>query len=294
MLVILGPDGTGKTTLANAVSLLTGKKVYHYTYKHNYEDYIEPLSALHHYDAICDRYFFCEVPYSTVLGRKLQFSLKQWHNLVLLTLAHKPLIVLTEKRYTKDEDYNDSVLPLEKWEECLAAYRKMLKDLDIPYTTETDPVVLAEEAQKREEEAKWWAKMWMKGYGGVGAWPAKVMIVAEILSPLNVHRIPFEAGPSGRYLSELLDGFPLGRIFITNWIKDHKTDSQLLESELEHVEPRFVLLLGRIAREAIPLLRAYGVDYDTLTHPSAICRFRKREMRRYKEVFRNVLSDYIN
>lgn len=294
IIIIVGPDSTGKTTLANKLSHLSGYPVYHFSWKDGYLNYLEPLANFTFYRAILDRFFFDEYPYSKALGRKFQFNLKQWHNLILLTLAQNPVIITCKER--KGEGYNDPVLPEEKWQDCLNFYYELFRILEIPFYSEMDPTDILKLEKEKAEESSWWAKMWLRGYGGIGSLRPSVLLIAEVLSPLNTHLLPFEAGPSGYFLSECLDGLPLGRVFITNWVKTRhqSVDEMLMEEELGKLNPRGAVLLGAIAKNAIPLLKKREIPYTSLPHPSYICRWRKERTEEYKEEFQDAVRQYLD
>jgi len=294
MIILLGPDSVGKSYLASELSRLSGEPVYHFSWKDSYLDYLRPLARLRFYRAILDRFFFCEYPYARSLGRRFQFSLKQWHNLILLTFAQNPVIVLLTR--IRGDSYDDSILPRDKWEACLRYYKEMLNELGYTYLVdETDHATLLNLEQEQIHLSHWWVRQWFRGYGGVGSLDPKVVLLAETLSPLNVNLIPFEAGPSGRYLSECLEGLPLGQIFITNWIKtgSETEDAKLFKQELDYLRPNKVVLLGSTAARARPILRQYEIDYDQLKHPSYIARFHRERMEEYKNELREAILDGI-
>jgi hypothetical protein len=252
------------------------------------------LANFEYFKAILDRFFFCEYPYSKVLGRKFAFTLKQWHNLVLLTLAQNPVIVLMDKKY--GENYQDEVLPEEKWEQCLQLYREMFQELGITYYSPPLDAgqILGIEKMHMQRIYPWWVSHWIRGYGGVGGHDAEVILIAEVLSPLNYANIPFQEGPSGHYLSEILEGLPLAKLWITNWVKEHddKRDAQLLWEEICHLPKlKKAILLGAVAKKAAPILRRHGIEYEHFTHPSAIVRFQRGRKEEYKHELREAILD---
>lgn len=76
IIIIDGPDGTGKTTLAEKFSKsLPNAAVIHWgapTEDDWYSEYVEPVeAALRHYESIiCDRGFFAEPMWARIFGRE--------------------------------------------------------------------------------------------------------------------------------------------------------------------------------------------------------------------------------
>lgn len=227
---------------------------------------------------VADRFFYCEIPYAKIFRKeeRTQFSLKQWHNMHFSTMSFNPLIILSTR---KSSTYQDAV-PEDLFEPILKEYRELLDD-HYPlnyynYDFETDSTAAYLEMMLQVEEIKrarsaWWLEN-PSLYGAGNTVSPTVFIMAQDLGPSNVHRLPFEQGPSGYYLSEVLDGKPLDTIYLTNWIKDHNDmgrNVDLLRSELEHLRPTHVILLGREAEASVPILDAYvaHTNVHSVVHP---------------------------
>ena len=117
MIIIEGPDSTGKSTLANKLS----PTPHHFTYESNYFRYIDVLmqespGSL----SVMDRWFLSETIYSRVLSRPIQFTPTEYRNMLLYTLALNPLVIMLTKKLG---DYKDSYLPEHLWEACAAEYK---------------------------------------------------------------------------------------------------------------------------------------------------------------------------
>jgi hypothetical protein len=88
---------------------------------------------------------------------------------------------------------------------------------------------------------------------------------------------------------------PLSRLWITNWVKEKspEVDRKLLKEEIEHLKPRKAIILGRVARESLPLLKEMDIEYSCFMHPSAIVRFHRGKMDAYREQLRGTLLDFL-
>ncbi|GAI06502.1 unnamed protein product [marine sediment metagenome] len=129
MIIVLGPDSTGKTTLAQKLGL----PYYHFTKDSTYEDYLKPLCALEMTDAVLDRHIICEYPYYQIMKRKFGFTQKQWHNIILLTLIQNPLFVLCTHKPEQHKYEKDQYMPYDQWDRCLALYKLFLSTHRIRY-----------------------------------------------------------------------------------------------------------------------------------------------------------------
>lgn len=283
MIILLGPDGTGKSVLAQRLSTLTELRVVHFTKDSKYEDYLEVLVNVDE-EVICDRFIWCEIPYSQTRrtsDNQLQFTLKQLHNATLLGLMRNPLVVLCTH---KPVSYDEAVLPMENWDRCLSIYREFLVQQWIPwlhydYSSPYPSVSAAGVAilyWQMVSSDDWWKPMWEAGWGAVGSRHPDVLVVAERIGPNNINNIPFETGPTGYMLSEVLEKtkMPLGKIAITNMVKDARRatrppspqDMEYFRREIEHLCPRGILFMGKIAQAGIKIADEYEVPYATIDH----------------------------
>lgn len=280
MIIIIGPDHTGKTTLSYKIEA-QGYRRFHFIRESGYMDYLGPLHDLELMDAVLDRHALCEFPYSKVAGRQFAFSLKEWHNLLLLTLAQEPLIILCTNKPSSYVYQKDQYLPYDKWDQCLSLYKEFLTTHHILYT-EYDymapiPIdVLTTLESHFKKGVSWWVPLWRAGLGCVGSHRPKVLLVAERIGPNNMNDIPFETGPTGIMLSNLLrdTGIPLGKFAVTNLVKSHRRDDRppnghdlvLFGEELENLRPEKVVFMGTPAKQGIPVAKSLGIPYDTVVH----------------------------
>ena len=284
MIVLLGPDHSGKSTLTRKLGAL-GYNTYHFTRESNYEDYIIPLTKLDFYDAVLDRHAICEYPYSTVMGREFKFYMKEWHNIMLLTLIQNPVTILCTNKPPPSQYDAQQYLPYDKWDECLSLYRQFLSSHHIryveydyagPITPNTIANTIALLEKKHREYTKWWKPMWENGYGCIGGrWP-KVLLVAERIGPNNMNCIPFETGPTGHMLTKLLvkTKIPYARFAITNLVKSYRRDDrppndrdlELFKVELEALKPEKVVFMGAVAKHGVSVVRELGIPYDEVVH----------------------------
>ena len=129
MIILVGPDGTGKSTLTTDLQ----QSYIHYDQYTTYEQFLEPLVNQNAWDMVFDRNCFCEIVYHKLMKRPFRFTSKQWHNLVQLTLAYRPVIVLCTYHQPKETYPDDQYLPHEKLEECLQLYKDFFAKENIPY-----------------------------------------------------------------------------------------------------------------------------------------------------------------
>lgn len=281
MIIILGPDHSGKTTLAKRFGL----PYYHFDKDSEYNDYLKLLCELKLLNAVLDRHCICEYAYAKVMERKFKFSMKEWHNLMLLTLIQNPVIMLCTHKPPPFEYSKDQYLPYEKWDECLHLYKGFLNTHYIPYLEYDYAVGILQDKwisavaileEKYRSQVSWWVPMWEAGYGAIGSAQPKVLLVAERLGPNNMNDLPFETGPTGYMLSEMLraTGTPLGKFTVTNlvksWRKDPRppipADLDLLRVELEHLKPEKVVFMGSTAKRGIKVAKELGIEYAELAH----------------------------
>jgi len=303
MIIILGPDSSGKTTLAKKLGL----PYYHFDKDSTYEDYLKPLCELQLFDAVLDRHMICEYPYSLTMKRNFAFTMKQWHNIVLLTLAQNPLIVLCTHKPLQLDYSADQYLPYAEWDECLRLYREflsthLLQYMGYDYLTRTPAFVknlLAMEAIHREQ-VSWWPPMWTKGYGFIGSIRPKVLLVAERIGPNNMNNLPFETGPTGKMLTDMLaaTGTPLGKFAVTNMVKSfrrdprppNKDDQNLLRIELEHLKPEKVVFMGAVAKYGIKVAKELNIPHVEIPHLGSLHHKGVTDMSGYHAQWRKIMG----
>ncbi len=277
MIILLGPDGTGKTTLAQKLGL----PYYHFTKDSTYEDYLKPLCTLELTNAVLDRHIICEYPYSNIMHRQPNYTMKQWQNVILLTLIQNPLIVLCTHKPPQNKYSKEQYLPYEHWDRCLALYRSFLNTHLIRYTEYDYAGPISVKTLELMHEAlvnkmEWWKPMWEAGYGCIGSTYPKVLLVAERLGPNNMNNLPFETGPTGRMLTDMIaeTGTPLGKFAVTNLVKSYRRDTRNpnqedfyhLRVELEHLKPQVVVFMGAVAKLGMRVAKELGIPRETMVH----------------------------
>jgi len=305
VIIIIGPDQSGKTTLAQKFEGLT---YFHHTKESTYGNYLEPLCNLSMFDAALDRFIFCEYPYSAVMNRKFQFTTKQWHNIILLALIQNPVIVLCthkppEYRYTKGQ-----YMPYNQWDHCLDLYRRFFIlnhinyiEYDYACAAGVSPGTFEILEARYRGRARWWFPFWKEGYGAVGSPHPKVLLVAERLGPNNMNSLPFETGPTGHMLSNMLEETktPLGDFAVTNIVKAPRGDDrqpnvkdlELFELELTHMNPAKVVFMGSPAKIGIKVVKNLGIDYDTIVHLGSYYHRGIRDMSGYHAEWKRIIGD---
>jgi hypothetical protein len=283
MIILLGPDHTGKTRLAHQLEEKYGLKYFHYGKDDGYEDYLKPMCSLDWWDGVLDRHAICEYAYSQVMNRGFKFTMKQWHNIILTTLIQNPMFVLCVNKPPHSKYDKEQYLPYEKWDRCLGLYRHFLNSHHISYLQYDyqfkdmfDLDALVEQAQVQSECMTWWKNLWQRGWGCIGSTHPKVLLVAERIGPNNMNNIPFETGPTGLMLTDLLaaTGTPLGVFAVTNYVKSYRRDKRapneaddhLLRLELEELKPEKVILMGSVAKDGAKVVKEAGIDYIQVPH----------------------------
>lgn len=118
--------------------------------------------------------------------------------------------------------------------------------------------------------------MWKSGWGCIGSPHPKVLLVAERMGPNNKHSLPFETGPTGKMLSDLLyiTKTPLGKFAVTNFVKSFRRDTrepnaqdfELLGTELDHLNPEKVIFMGSTAKKGAKEAAKRGIPSSQITH----------------------------
>ena len=304
MIILIGPDGSGKTTLAKKFEE-QGFNYYHYVKDSTYVDYLQPLCKLEMTNAVLDRHMMCEVAYAKVMNRQFKYSIKQWHNVMMMTLIQKPLVVLCTHKPTPASYRRDQYLPYDKWDECLRTYKEFLVSnriihLEYDYAIHQPVYHYIDLSNVFSHSMEWWRDHRAAGYGCVGSSHPQFLLVAERIGPNNMNNIPFEAGPTGWMLSNMISitGTPLGVLTITNMVKAKRRDSravndkdlELLREEITQLEPKKVIFMGSPARRGIPLARELGVDTDTIVHLGALNHKGVKDMSGYYNEWRKILG----
>lgn len=307
MIILLGPDSTGKTRLAKELED-RGLTYYHFTKDSKYTDYLSPLCKLEMTNAVLDRCIVCEFPYSICMNRPFKYSIKEWHNVLLLTLIQNPLIILCTHKPIESKYEASQYLPFSKWDMCMKLYREFLDTNGIAYMTYDyaaaydQPTI--EHFLKLQTDMNastvWWQKHWMNGYGCIGYPHPKFLLVAERIGPNNVNNLPFEVGPTGWMLSNMIQAvkMPLGALAVTNMVKSFRKDTrkpndkdlELLREEIINLKPRKVIFMGTPARQGIPLARELGCEVDTIVHLGALNHKGVKDMTGYYNEFRKIIG----
>lgn len=282
MIIIEGPDHTGKTRLAKKLSEQFFMPYLHFTKDSTYKDYLTPLCGLSLRCTVADRWAFSEHPYSTVMERKFAFPIKEWHNIILLTLAHNPLVILCTHKPSPEDYSKDQYLPYDRWDYCLSLYRQFfnnhhIKYIEYDYPGPVTAKALAILGQKYTDQMAWWEPMWKSGYGFIGSHSPKYLLVAERIGPNNLNNLPFETGPTGHMLTDMLEktDTPLGDFAVTNMVKSFRRDTrppneqdeELLRVELEHLKPEVAVFMGSVAkRSGAKVAKDLGIKTVSMTH----------------------------
>ena len=283
MIILEGPDNTGKTTLARQLRDEHGYSLFKQDQHSTYEETIDVLAgdpALALSKVVFDRMTcFSEQVYAPVVrtdnGR---FDRKQMHNMLLQLMSLRPILVHcynVANDFDSRPQYPSSV----QNGRIAMAYEQLVENTwmrlfpTLQYNWET-PFNVSSLVQRDSGPPEWWAQMFRQRVAGVGFLSSpKYLILAESIGPRNTHQIPFEAGPSGVFMSELLheSGTNIADVFLTNYVKgtNSERENQLaLRTELEQIKPNGVIILGSIAKRAIPIINATKLPWTHIVHPS--------------------------
>jgi len=139
--------------------------------------------------------------------------------------------------------------------------------------------------------------MWQEGVGMIGSQTPKFLIVAQEIGPNNVNNLPFETGPTGYMMSDMLSKvkMPLGDIAITNMAKVPRgtrrpvntRDMELFEQELINLKPKKIIFMGSLSRAGIPIAKSLNIDYGEMPH---LGWFRRAGRSDYCDVFRSIIG----
>ncbi len=303
MIIILGPDHSGKTTLAKKLNM----PYYHFNKDSTYKDYLKPLCDLSLFDAVLDRHIICEYPYSLAMKREFAFSMKQWHNIILLTLAQNPLVVLCTRKPPENEYSVEQYLPYSEWDECLRLYRKFLsthciQHIEYDYLSRTEAFaknLIPMEAAHRDI-VSWWPQAWKSDFGFIGSIRPKVLLVAERIGPNNMNSLPFETGPTGKMLTDMLvaTGTPLGKFAVTNMVKSfrrdprppNEADQDLLRIELMHLKPEKIVFMGAVAKYGITVAKELNIPHVEIPHLGSLHHKGVTDMSGYHAQWRKIMD----
>lgn len=296
MIIVLGPDHSGKSTLVKKLAALKGQDGYpHHSMNTKYEEYLQPLASLSWTNTVMDRHMICEIPYHKVMDRPFGYTTKQFHNIMLLTLMQNPVVILTTHKPTREVyDHENQYLPFDLWQQCMDEYVSWLKANEImffvfDYEKVKDPSFYLKVEATQNKATEWWQPLWQAGYGPIGGWDPDILLVAERLGPSNVNNLPFETGPTGHMLTDTFTftRVPLSAIAITNIVKAprgdgrkaNKKDLELLELEIDNLRPKGIVFIGSVALNAgQSVARNLNVRYTHVTHYGAYHRQRVSDM----------------
>lgn len=142
--------------------------------------------------------------------------------------------------------------------------------------------------------------MWREGYGCIGSPYPKVLLVAERLGPNNMNNLPFETGPTGKMLSDMLaeTGTPLNKFAVTNLVKSYrrdprmpnKEDFDLLRTELENLQPEKVVFMGSIAKLGCVVANKLGIECQNITHLGYYHHKHITDMTQYHEEWKDIIG----
>lgn len=137
MIILVGPDNTGKSTLAKQLvesdSVATSIHCTQHTGFSEYYSWLSNPTLLNL--TVFDRWFFCDIPYAKVVREeeKSKYSYQEIHILNTLTKMYKPLIILCTNQTTNFND-REQLSTIDQHDALLLEYKRMLTVLQQPYT----------------------------------------------------------------------------------------------------------------------------------------------------------------
>lgn len=277
LIVIEGPDKTGKTTLAKAISKSLGFRYVHFSKPKGRaaDEYIDFLINLKD-DAVCDRFHLGEFVYSNIFGRECGINplelvtiervmrLKQSiliHAVTNMKLANQRLVHSTENEIV-DTRQN------------IAAAQGFAKVFPL---TNAGPVIrydgssldsinkIVDDLRKIQQSLGTPGK-----YSGIGTITgSKVVFVGEAVNKnVTWRNLPFDKGASSEFLLDVFKaaGVPERAVYICNADKLTKQEAMNLS---QGSRVTFVTL----GKKAADKLSSFGIRHSELPHPQFVKRF---------------------
>lgn len=305
MIILEGPDGSGKTTLATYLKQFGYERVHTDKPKEGEAVFKSYQAALHQARGkaiVFDRLFHGEAVYGPLL--RGMSKLTPWQLLYLELEAADALVVWCQAPAAKLVERGDPIYqkpwapgpftPEEQAQQLLDKYsyvressrllgRSYDSSIDLP--TDVSPPPLPDGLN---------VGRWVGGSG------AKTVFVGERFpgAPHHtsprwekdlLHLRPFDGSRSGEYLMKALQqtSFRPRDLMLTNAIKDHLPQHQSREALIVETAGRKVVALGNDAESE---LKRAGVKVDEkVPHPQWWSRFRHDQLTQYAEVLRAAL-----
>ena len=288
-IVIEGVDKTGKTSLSNFLSkrLKLPIKKFSRPIGDPYCEYMEYL-LLDDKPAILDRFYLGELVYGPVKRGKSELSDREWFNIEMTMMAHKPFLIYSstdtkkiQDNFKKDgENYTQAkdVVPLKKAYKS-AIDHSQLKWHHFDYQKDKNYKKILKQILPWHYDMmnKYLRLRDIRRTRMIGNPEAKVLIVGDICNTkLKENKdqrlvVPFAFGKSASYLYNalMLAGVDFKDIAVTNFTKYQNGNIGILTEVNNMPNLERIIYLGKHKKNSIPTMK----KELELKHPSWAARF---------------------
>lgn len=290
MIILEGPDGAGKTTLANDLA-----RRFNYRY-HAFgppqhpplREYLGWLVDQPDNQVVVDRFHLGEHVYGPIYRGKSQLDPQsQWAIEMALKVRGATLVYVIAPLWALQEtllERGDDMVDVEDLARVVSAYDPVITGTSLRACgyDRTRPdrdralasiVNLTHHSAKRAQDYR----AVFPSMPGSGSLYPDVVLVGERLNPRKAseaYGVPFALGPAGQWLSEALRALWWSdRTYVTNSVKPDG-DSHMVCQEIRYLGNPITIALGHTASKA---LEAHGIDHQLVPHPQYHRRFHWRE-----------------
>ena len=268
MIIVEGPDNSGKTTLAGKIMEEWGEALglealksqgpasNYYWWMRILTDSPDVLGSL-----VCDRFYFGELVYGPLTRGGISLGQQQREVVESMLLTAQPLVIRC--KLIRDRALFENRPQTFDWDTVVQAedyYSRILHSRGpltvIPYDAFTPGSlerVLVKVASYLDTVPHWITRRSRFNHGRGQMNRPSLMIVGQQFARDNEWKVPFERSRSGQLLHNALrqTKWSMGRIWFTNAYKEsnglNTSNLAVLKDEALTIQPRFILTLGNKA-----------------------------------------------